>query len=92
VLKSTTKLQPPKNFKYKFLFWAKIPQGDVPSTNSSLGPLAIEPKSTFIGVLVIEAKSTLAIEVDYVVLDLVAKRDIELSKERKRTYELNKHF
>jgi hypothetical protein len=34
----------------------------------------------------------MATKVDYVVLDLVAKRDVELSKERKRTYELNKHF
>jgi hypothetical protein len=34
----------------------------------------------------------MATKVDYVVLDLVAKRDVELSKERKSTYELNKHF
>jgi hypothetical protein len=91
--KSTFKLQPPKNFKYKFLFWAKIPQGDVPSTSSFVGPLTIKPKSTSIGALVIELISTLAIEVGCVVLDLVvAKGDIELSKKRKKIYELNRHF
>jgi len=56
-------------------FGARILQRDVVSINSSIGPLAIQPKSTF----------TLAIELDYVVLDLiVAKRDIELSKKERR--------
>jgi len=55
-------------------FGARILQGDVASISSSIGPLAIQPEST----------SILAIELDYVVLDLiVAKRDIELSKKKK---------
>jgi hypothetical protein len=93
MLKFAAKLQPPKNFKYKFLFWVKIPQGDVPSTSSYVGLLAIQPESSSIGVPIIELEFTHAIEVDCVVLDLVvAKGDIELSKERKKTYELNRHF
>jgi hypothetical protein len=56
-------------------FGARILQRDVTSTSSSIDPLAIQLEST----------SILAIEIDYVVLDLiVAKRDIELSKKKKK--------
>jgi hypothetical protein len=51
-----------------------------------LGLLTIQPESPSIGAPIIELESTPAIEVDCVVLDLVvAKGDIELSKERKKT-------
>jgi hypothetical protein len=58
-----------------------------------LGLLTIQLESPSIGAPIIELESTPAIEVDCVVLDLVvAKGDIELSKERKKTYELHRHF
>ncbi len=78
--KFVAKLQPPKNLKNKFLFWAKIPQGDAPSISSYVGLLTIQPESTSIGAPIIEPESIPTIEVDCVVFDLVvAKGDIELS-------------
>jgi hypothetical protein len=71
----------------------KIPQGDVPSTNSYVGLPTIEFECTYIDAPIIEHESIPTIEVDCVVLDIVvAKGEIELSKERKRIYELNRHF
>jgi hypothetical protein len=81
--KLPSKLQPPKNFKYKYLFGDKIPKRDGASSNQIHDDVVFH----------VFLATKLVVEPHYEVMDQVlAQENIALTKKRKKTYGMNKHF
>jgi hypothetical protein len=83
MFKLPLKLQPPKNFKYKYLFGDKIPKRMV----------LLVARFVMMLFFMFFLLKELVMEPHCEVVDLVlAQEKIALTKKRKKAYEMNKHF
>jgi len=83
MFKLPSKLQNPKNLKYKYLFGDKIPKKDGVFKSQIHDDVVFHVPLT----------KKLAMEPHCEVMDLVlAQENIALTKKRKKAYEMNMHF
>ncbi len=81
--KLSSKLHPPKNFKYRYLFGDRVPKRDGASSSQILDDV----------VLHVPLAKELVMEPDYEIMDLVlSQENVALTKKIKKAYEMNKHF